>query len=284
MIDTALPSGQRLILIERSDWGAGPHKAGHPIPHNQVRGLTRHHTVIILQDYDRDGFMHGDLDDVKRYMKKLQAARPDLGSEVPYSWVHFAGADPNDIIIAEGRGWRWSGAHTSGYNSTRYGCALAGNYEVETPTLGQLFGIRYIGAWLDNARNASQLLDHYQLRNTACPGKNAKPYKLFLQPPYDLAEFYTHVEDNVVEREFYIQPNGPFISAAFTPTGKGMWGLTEHGQIYTFGDAKFFGGVETLGQHFVGRTPARVEAAGTGSEYAYVIIATSGERYGFGRK
>lgn len=95
-------------FLNRFDWGADPRSVvlGAAIPHQQFVGLVIHHTVI---DYVVGG-------DAAAYMRRLQRSRPDLGLEVPYSFVIFETEDPNSCIVAEGRGWGRSGAHTVGYN------------------------------------------------------------------------------------------------------------------------------------------------------------------------
>lgn len=180
-----------ITYLTRADWGAGPLRAGHKVDEAQFTALRVHHTVIVMPDYDRDGFLHGDLDDVKRYMRQLQAARPDLGSEVPYSFVPFPGEKPGDCIVAEGRGPGITGAHTKGQNSWTYGCAFPGNYETETPTPGQVAGVRWVGAkFLKHPLSAGVTLGHYQVpgESTACPGAHTKPLLDEMQPPFTRAD------------------------------------------------------------------------------------------------
>lgn len=184
-------------FLSRATWGADPLEVqvGYAVPHEQFVGLVVHHTVIVMPDYDRDGYLNGDLDDVARYMRQLQRARPDLGDEVPYSFVFFEGADPDDIIIAEGRGYGRTGAHTVGYNSTRYGCSLAGDYTEHAPTPGQWAGIRSIGASLADPVGAQPTIGHRDVAATACPGNDAYPHLDLLQPPF------TTLEDEVTPEQ-----------------------------------------------------------------------------------
>lgn len=180
-----------ITYLTRADWGGGPLRRGHVVDEAQFTALRVHHTVIVMPDYDRDGFLHGDLDDIKRYMRALQVARPDLGSEVPYSFVPFPGATEDDCIIAAGRGPGVTGAHTQGQNSWTYGVSCPGNYEHETPTRGQVAGVRWIGAkFLKRPLAASVTLGHYQVPGeaTACPGRNTKPLLSQMQPPFTAAD------------------------------------------------------------------------------------------------
>lgn len=170
--------------LTRDEWGAGPIGAGHAVPHSQFTGLAVHHTVMVMPDYDRDGFLHGDLDDIKRYMRQLQVARPDLGIEVPYSFVVFRGARDSDCVVAEGRGWGRTGAHTSGQNSSRYGVAYAGNASVDPATPGVIDGVRWVGAHLANPAGARPTIGHRDVKPTECPGHNLYARLGELQPPF----------------------------------------------------------------------------------------------------
>lgn len=186
----------KVTYLTRADWGAGPLGSGHVVPHNQFVGLVVHHTVIVLPDYDHDLLVAGDLDDCVEYMRRLQHARPDLGDEVPYSFVGFEGATDGEVIVAEGRGFGVTGAHTIGYNSTRYGYALAGDYTNHAPTSGQWEGARLIGRQLDDPINAQPTLEHRDVYATQCPGAST-PAPALAQPPF-LPPFPDQREDSPV--------------------------------------------------------------------------------------
>lgn len=186
-----------IIYLTREDWGANPLQlqVGYQIPDSNFIGWALHHTVFALTDYDRDGFLNGDLDDVKRYMRVLQHARPDLGNEVPYSSVVFRGAHNRQGIICEGRGRNRSGAHTACNNSTRYAWSLAGNFMNEDVSEGMIQAMRWLGGqWTPNA--SAQTLGHqqfppcyssggYNYNATACPGTGGLAVVHRLQPPFD---------------------------------------------------------------------------------------------------
>lgn len=173
-----------VLELDRSDLGLGPVAAGYEVPHAQFKGLAIHHTVMVMADYDRDGFLHGDLDDVRRYMHVLKGARPDLGPDVPYSFVVFEGREPWDAIVCHGRGWGRTGAHTAGYNSTRYGVAIAGNTDARPVTRGMLDAIRWVGGRLANPAGAAATFGHFQVKATACPGASMKKNLPNVQPPF----------------------------------------------------------------------------------------------------
>lgn len=183
--------------ISRAEWGANPLnvQVGHATPHEQYDGLVVHHTVIVMPDYDHDGLVGGDIDDICSYMRQLQRARPDLGLEVPYSFVIFEGSTPDEVIVAEGRGFGRTGAHTIGYNSTRYGCALAGDYTAREPTPGQIAGIRWVGAQLADPSGAVSTLGHRDVYATACPGVDAYPHLDEMQPPFTAPPAPTEEDD-----------------------------------------------------------------------------------------
>lgn len=71
----------------------------------------------------------------------------------------------------------------------------------------------------------------------------------------------------------------PIVAELACPTG-GAWLLGDDGSVYAFGGAPYNGGCNGK-PYFVGRKPARLVAA-TSADGApgYVVIATSGERYG----
>lgn len=173
-------------FLDRAAWHADLSlpRLGHVVPRAQFVGLVAHHTVIVMPDWDHDGIIDGDLDDIRRYMQHLQIARPDLGLDVPYSFVVFRGVDEYDHIVCEGRGFDRTGAHTAGFNSSRYGVALAGDFTSVAPTIGMLAGVRWIGAQLDDPVGARPTLGHCDTKATACPGAMAYPLLDRVQPPF----------------------------------------------------------------------------------------------------
>lgn len=182
-----------LTYLDRAAWGANPSlpRLGHVVSRAKFRGLALHHTVSVLRDWDGDGVLHGDLDDIGRFMRQLQTARPDLGADVPYSFVVLQGSTPDDAVICEGRGFDRTGAHTPGHNSTRWGVALAGNYTSEPPTPGQLEAIRWIGRQLADPAGARSTIGHRDVKATACPGDCAYPLLALVQPPFGLGQEVT---------------------------------------------------------------------------------------------
>lgn len=215
--------------ISRNEWGAGDHRSGYAVPHENFTRLVIHHTVSVIQDYDRDGFLHGDRDDVIRYMQKLQVARPDLGNEVPYSFVVFRGADELSAIVAEGRGWGWKGAHTAEMDLNRraYGIALAGDFTHEAPSKGMLAAIRWLGSQLHDPLNAKPTLGHRDTKATQCPGNSAYPLLDRLQPPFQPT--YEYLEDDMLTpdqaRRLAAMPAQVMVQPAKGHVLEGSWWL-----------------------------------------------------------
>lgn len=163
-----------MIYLSRAQWGAHPSTSGHTVPQAQFNRLVIHHTVM--------PFTAGD--DIIGYMRRLQDVRPDLGDDVPYSFVVFPTKNDLDFVVAEGRGWFRTGAHTVGYNSSAYGVALPGNFQDAQPTVGQLMGIRWVGSKLFNPAYALPTLGHRDVYRTACPGDHMYQYMDRIQPSF----------------------------------------------------------------------------------------------------
>lgn len=165
-------------FLARHDWdNSEAPRLGHIVPTTRFTRINVHHTVAIIDDAPGLG-------DEIAYMRKLRTIRPDLGLDVPYSFVVFAQTNPSDCIVAEGRGWKRTGAHTAGENSSSYGVAFAGNTNIEPVTPGVLDGYRFIGRGLRDPAGARPTLGHRDHKATACPGANLYARLPELQPPF----------------------------------------------------------------------------------------------------
>lgn len=176
-----------VTYLSREQWGADASlpRRGRVVDGASVfRGVFVHHTVFRVEDWDGDGIRHGDLDDIKAFMQRLQRIRPDLGYDVPYSYVVFAGTDPYSSVVCEGRGLGRTGAHTAGFNSTRLGVAVAGNTSDEPVTPGILEGIRYCGSLLQDQSTLNDTLPHRAVKATECPGSSMMAELHRVQPPF----------------------------------------------------------------------------------------------------
>ncbi|WP_372741510.1 N-acetylmuramoyl-L-alanine amidase [Neptunomonas sp.] len=145
-----------MAVILRTDWGAGPHRAGRiSLP---VSRLFLHHTVTPQWKGA----------DAARNLQKIAWGRGF--ADISYSWLI-------DIIgnQIEGRGWGRQGAHTKGYNSTSHAISLVGNFESDKPPTAMLESLADLVS-----RHGRQNLGpgkithgHRDVSQTACPGQHA---------------------------------------------------------------------------------------------------------------
>ena len=117
-------------IITRVDWGAD---AG-SLPEDRMRlpatALFVHHTVTKPSA------------DPARDMRAVEAVGVQRFGIFSYSYcVHPSGA------VLEGAGLR-RGAHTAGQNSTSFGVAFIGNYDILAPTAEQMESARWLIWWL----------------------------------------------------------------------------------------------------------------------------------------
>lgn len=199
-----------VTYVSREAWGAGPHGAGSPIPNSQIVGLVAHHTVM------GRNFADGNLAGVRAYMRTLQHSRPDLGDEVPYSFVVFPGDSSGDGIVAEGRGKGWTGAHTVGFNSTRFGVSYAGNASAEAITPGVIDAYNWVGArMLDSPGTAVRTFGHRDIKSTECPGNNLYARLGQIQSPFTVGDDDLNLEDINTIRDM-VQNNADQVVNAVT--------------------------------------------------------------------
>lgn len=147
-----------MAVITRSQWGAGPHRAGViPLP---VRELWLHHGVV--------PFWTG-----AQAARNLQAiARSRNFVDISYSWL--GDRQGNEI---EGRGWGRQGAHTAGRNSISHALCLVGNLETSAMPDGMIRGAvrlvrrhRVVGPGRITGPHSAA-----PGASTACPGRFARP-------------------------------------------------------------------------------------------------------------
>ncbi len=177
----------KVYVVSREEWGANPKypQRGHQVPQTNWKHTTFHHTVIV--DNDATPNLWETRAEVYQKMRQLQIIRPDLGNDVPYSWVIFLMAD-NTIIVCEGRGLTHTGAHTIGHNSDSQGIAFEGdfeNFEINIrpwiPQVNSFLGWLKFTAPCPNitARphplpTAQTVYYHSMFSTTACPGSAIK--------------------------------------------------------------------------------------------------------------
>lgn len=238
-----------LDYISRAQWGADPLTVvqGHPISHQQVRGLIIHHDVIGFDGHARDIITAAE-----QHAKTLQGdARPDLGKEWPYSFGLAPDyEEPDRTIIVEGRGFGRSGAHTQDWNSTRYGVVLFGDYRTAQITPGQVRGARWLGAWLWRPDQAAVTWGHHDAPHNAteCPAVHGEQLVGLAQPPFGPADLsvFTEGAPPMAETLPGINPPRPLPPARLVDElddvdAGGAWQLFEDGTVWSVGTARFFG-------------------------------------------
>jgi len=161
-----------MLYLNRESWGARTDlvRLGYNVPRDQRTEIIVHHTVIV--DSDATPNLWETIDEVKAKMRQLQTIRPDLGLDVPYSFVIFLMAD-GTIIVCEGRGLDRTGAHTYGHNTSGIGVAFEGNFELSVNIERFTVEINQFLGWLKFDKDMSYLQDifkHNDFSNTACPG------------------------------------------------------------------------------------------------------------------
>lgn len=77
-----------------------------------------------------------------------------------------------DGTIYEGRPERTEGAHTIGKNKESIGICIEGNLEESEITLNQIISLENLSVYLCLKYDIKDLLQHKDLSNTLCPGKN----------------------------------------------------------------------------------------------------------------
>ncbi len=136
--------------LSREEWGADtslPRLGPIVAPHERTE-IYIHHTVGV--DSDATPNVWETWDEIKRWMRRLQTIRPDLGLDVPYNFVvFFAVIDGTPmIVICEGRGWDRRGAHTKYHNRTAIAFGVHGNFML--PTFGLELYLPRLGRWIDD--------------------------------------------------------------------------------------------------------------------------------------
>lgn len=124
-----IPSTPAITFMTREQWGANNSlpRLGFYVPPSVRTELHVHHTVSLdLNDATPNRWS---VAEATRYMRALQTARPDLGRDIPYTYVFFL-MENLDVLICEGRGLLRTGAHTAGHNTAGFGWSVAGNFDI----------------------------------------------------------------------------------------------------------------------------------------------------------
>jgi hypothetical protein len=173
------------LYLSRQLWGANPLHctAGTYLGAGAFHGAVIHHDVIPWTPTANAA-------DVARHARRVQSIRPDLPGntsgepEWPYSFGIAEHTDPDKAWTVEGRGAGRSGAHTAGYNFTRYGIVIFGDRTNQPLTPGMIAAIRHLCWKLFGDRKVEVTLGHRDTVATGCPGDAVYAQLSALQPPF----------------------------------------------------------------------------------------------------
>jgi len=195
MADFEIEDGLR--FVDRSGWTPNPTlpRLGGIVPRSDRTHVIIHHTVT--PDADTTPNIWETDNSIFNRMRRLQVARPDLGLDVPYSFVAFI--HPSGLVICEGRGEDRTGAHTKGHNTAGIGISFAGDFEnngiapniiadripllsaflrwlrtsASHPDYGEFPPMPNLGSLRPSSR---QVFAHQDFKSTDCPGAQIKPH------------------------------------------------------------------------------------------------------------
>uniref|UniRef100_A0A8C8DV71 Peptidoglycan recognition protein 6 n=1 Tax=Oryzias sinensis TaxID=183150 RepID=A0A8C8DV71_9TELE len=151
-------------IIARCTWGAAPYIGTPTLLSLPLTYLFIHHTASPSQPCLTFEQCSADMRSMQRFHQE-ERGWDDIG----YSFV--AGSDGN---VYEGRGWKWQGAHTGGYNSKGYGVSFIGDYTSTLPSQHAMALVRdqLASCAVAGGRLVSSyiLKGHRQMVSTSCPG------------------------------------------------------------------------------------------------------------------
>lgn len=180
-----------LNFFSRDEWVSNTNlpRLGRKVDREDRTHVIIHHTVT--PDADSTPNAWETEDELIERMRKLQVIRPDLGMDVPYSFVAFLMKD-GGLNIFEGRGEDRTGAHTKGHNTAGIGVSFAGNFQDSTggadmpsgmkllsyflgwlkhdpshPSYGQYAPMKKLGSLMPSNR---RVFVHGDMAKTSCPG------------------------------------------------------------------------------------------------------------------
>ncbi len=145
-----LKIARNVYFMPRTEWGARTDlpRLGVIYPPDEPTEAIGHHTVIIDKDATPNRWESVSKVIVK--MRQLQTIRPDLGNDIPYSYVAFLMQYANSIglILCEGRGPYRRQAATMYHNRTGRTIAIEGNTEIGLPLNPYLQHLSYAWGWI----------------------------------------------------------------------------------------------------------------------------------------
>ncbi|KKL77163.1 hypothetical protein LCGC14_2037610 [marine sediment metagenome] len=171
--------------LSRREWGADESlpRLGQEYPADVPTEAIQHHTVII--DNDATPNLWESAAEVIPKMRQLQTIRPDLGLDVPYSYVAFLMqyTHKKGLILCEGRGPYRRGAHTKYHNRTGRAMAIEGNTSLGAPLANYIEMLSWAWGWIKEEHGLVNLgtvttprggivFGHRDFLQTICPGQH----------------------------------------------------------------------------------------------------------------
>ena len=124
-------------------------RLGYYVPPAKWEGFVTHHTVGADSDDTRNRWEN--LDEIIAKARYHQRVRPDLGLDVPYSFLIFWWLDSEvwKLVVCEGRGWHRTGAHTAGNNTRLIAEGHVGDFRYIEGVPDEVLddGMYSLGAW-----------------------------------------------------------------------------------------------------------------------------------------
>uniref|UniRef100_A0A8B9SA44 PGRP2 amidase n=1 Tax=Apteryx owenii TaxID=8824 RepID=A0A8B9SA44_APTOW len=158
------PPAECPAVVPRCMWGARPYRGTPSALKPPLPFVYIHHTYEPGAPCRTFAACAGAMRAMQRFHQDARG-----WDDIGYSFV--VGSDG---YLYEGRGWRWVGAHTRGYNRRGYGVGYVGDYTASPPDAHALALVR--DAFLPCAVRAGRLRPDYALRghrqmgHTECPG------------------------------------------------------------------------------------------------------------------
>lgn len=165
----------RVSLMSRAEWdSSGQPRLGYAVDRSARTELIVHHTVAIDSN-DASPLIWETDAEVINHMRHLRTIRPDLGLDIPYSFVAFMRPDLT-LTICEGRGLDRTGAHTHAHNTSGVATSMAGdfhNYPMGDYLSPFILALNDWFHWQKGQLPNLQVINgHRDYNGTACPGQH----------------------------------------------------------------------------------------------------------------
>ncbi|XP_060081507.1 peptidoglycan-recognition protein SC2-like [Ylistrum balloti] len=165
-----------LPIVKRDSWGARTSLKTLNDLDSDLSFFVIHHA---------DGYSCSDqktcLQRMKEVQKDHQSKRKEKGKSYFGVPISFSGFDDigyqyvigGDGTVFEGRGWKYQGAHSPGYNTKSIGVCLLGNFTATLPSNDAATSLKNLHVCLQSINVLSpnnSVYGHRDIRQTECPG------------------------------------------------------------------------------------------------------------------